>query len=345
MATIGMQIHVRQWRGLLWVATLGLVGLAGWQGYGMWQRHSRGAYIAKDTAHYTGLISEALGTIDQKSVRNAEFLRDYQKLVTVPINGYVPPPPPPPVVVDDRPVAVAEKPLADILKVNAITEAPGGTGRVVVKYKDETVKPLRDELILAVGGALTYPYDGEPYHGKLKAIQGDSAVFEWFGKDVELHPTRREEGVKSPTVPGAGGTAVETGLTASEIELLAAHKSAEKTVALPDEAGFVIGSEDYSTLSNKADEYLREARLSDAKDADGKKYYTVGMLRNTSYLAKTYGIQTGDQLISINGTPVNGKAQAYTYVRENSSLSKYVVVIRRKGKDITRTILVNRDKS
>ncbi|MBM4015082.1 MAG: hypothetical protein FJ293_08995 [Planctomycetes bacterium] len=344
MATIGMQMHVRQWRGLLWVATLGLVGLAGWQGFGMWQRHGGGAYIAKDSAHFTGLIGEALGTIDQKSVSIAEW-RDYQKLVSVPINGYVPPPPAKPVVVDDTPAPISEKPLADVLKVNAITEAPSGAGRVVVKYKDETVKPLRDELILAVGGTLTYPYDGEPYHGKLKSIRGDSAIFEWFGKDVELHPTRREEGIKSPTVPGAGTAAVETGLTTAEQELLAAHKNAEKTVALPDDAGFVIGNEDYSTLSNKADEYLREARLSDAKDADGKKYYTVGMLRNTSYLAKTYGIQTGDQLISINGTPVNGKAQAYTYVRENSNLAKYVVVIRRKGKDVTKTILVNRDKS
>jgi hypothetical protein len=344
MATIGMQIHVRQWRGVLWVASLSLVSLAGWQGARMWRSHSSGAYLPKDSSHYTGLISEAVGTIDQQSVKNAEW-PDYLKLVSVPINGFVPPPPAKPVEVNTTPAPIQEKPLADVLKVNAITEAPGGSGRVVVKYKDETVKPLRDELVLAVGSLLTYPYDGEPYHGKLKSIQGDSAVFEWFGKDVELHPTRREEGVKAPAAVGAGTAAVETGLTPAEIELLAAHKNAEKTVALPDDAGFVVGSDDYSTLSNKADEYLRDARMSDVKDADGKKYYTVGMLRNTTYLAKTYGIQTGDQLISINGTPVNGKAAAYAYVRENSNLSKYVVVIRRKGKDVTKTVLVNREKS
>lgn len=344
MAAIGMQIHVRQWRALLWVGSVGFLALAGWQGWQLYQRHRAGAYVAHDSSYFAGLIGEAAGTIDKREMRVADE-KFFEKLWKSPFNGFVPPPPAVPIKVDDAPTIVAEKPLSDVLKVNAIAQAPGDTGRVVVKYKDETVKPLRDELILAVGAQLTFPYDGEPYHGKLKSIQGDSAIFEWFGKDVEIHPTRKEEGTKSPTAVETTAKKVDTNLTEAEAALLAANKNVERTVALPDDAGFVVGSKDYAELSNKAEDYLRDARLSEVKDVDGKKALTVGMLRNNSYLAKTYGVQTGDQLVSINGTPVSTKAQAYTYVRENSELAKYVVVVRRKGKEVTKTILVNRDKS
>ncbi|MSR45956.1 MAG: hypothetical protein EXS13_02625 [Planctomycetes bacterium] len=342
MAALGMQIHVRQWRGLFWFGSAGLAALAGFQGWQMWQRVKAGNYVAHDSPHYAGLISAAAGTINKSEVKVSEW-DYYKKLQTVPLNGFEPPKP---VIVDkpsDVPAPVTEKPITDYVKVTAIAMAPADTGRVVVKYKDDTVKPTRDELILAVGAKLTYPYDDEPYHGRLKSINGETAVFEWFGKDVEMHPPRKADEPKTEAGPETAVTSTDSALTEAEIALLAANKNVEKTVALPNDAGFVVGTKDYHDLSSKAGDYLRELRLTDVKDADGKKAYTVGTVRNNSYLAKTYGLQTGDSLVSINGTPVRTQMAAYSYVRENSALSKYVVVLLRKGKEVTKTILVNRD--
>ena len=340
-----MQIHVRQWRALLWVATAGLGLVAGFNLWQIVKRENAGGYAARDPSHFSELISAAAGSIDQKEVRIAGW-SDYKRLVTVPFNGFVPEKP---VVIEEGPkgpVEIPEKPLTDVIKVTAITRAAGDAGRVVVKYKDDTVKPQRDELILAIGGVLTFPYDGEPYHGRLKSIHDDSATFDWFGKEFEVHPMRRDEGPKGAQKgPDAAKSDFDASLSAEEAALLAANKKTEKTIALPNDSGYVIGTKDYDDLSSNAENYLREARLVEQKTADGKKELVVGNIRTNSYLSKTYGLQTGDSLVSINGTPVSNKPQAYAYVRENDSLSKYVVVVRRKGKEVSKTILVNRDKN
>ena len=348
MAAFAMQMHVRQWRGVLWVATAGVVAWAGWNLWTIVQRDRSGAYEPRDSSAFSKLIGEAAGSIDQNEVRVADWKRDYEKfLVFTPINGFVPKPvEPPKPPLDPGEQKLPKKPLTDVIKVMALTSAPNDLGRVVVKYKDDTVKPLRDELIIGIGGQLTYPYDGEPYNGRLKSIRADAAVFDWCGDEVEIGPLRKEDGPKAPAGPEAvAKVAVDAALSEADAEALAAHKNAERTISLPNDAGYVIGTKDQADLSANAENYLREARLTEQKNADGKRELVVGNIRPTSYLGKTYGVQTGDALISINGEPVSTKAQAYTYVREHQDLSKYVVVLRRKGREVTKTILVNREKS
>ncbi len=346
MAAYAMQMHVRQWRGVLWVATAGVVAWAGWNLWTIVQRDRSGAYEPRDSSVFSKLIGEAAGSIDQGEVKVASW-SDYGKLVSCPINGYVPKAPEPPKPTEaPGEQKLPKKPLTDVIKVMALTSAPDDLGRVVVKYKDDTVKPLRDELVIGVGGQLTYPYDGEPYNGRLKTIRADAAVFDWCGDEVEIGPLRKEDGPKEPIGPeSTAKVVVDAKLSESEAEALATHKNSERTVTLPNDGGYVIGTKDQSDLAANAENYLREARLTEQKNADGKRELVVGNIRTNSYLGKTYGVQTGDTLISINGEPVSTKAQAYTYVRENQELSKYVVVLRRKGREVTKTILVNREKS
>ncbi len=345
MAALAMQMQVRQWRGLFWVATVGLTCLAGFKLWKIVERDRSGQYEPRDTTVFAKLINDSIGSINQGEVKVASW-SDYTKLVSCPFNGFVPEKKVEAVKGPEAPVALPEKPLSDVIKVMALASAPDGRGRVVVKYKDDTVKPVRDELVIGIGGQLTYPYDGEPYNGRLKAIRADAAVFEWCGKDVDIHPMRKEEGPKTAAGPeGAAKVSVDVTLSETEKELLAAHKSSEKTVALPNDGGYVIGTKDQADLANNAEAYLKDAKLTEQKNADGKRELVVGNIRPTSYLGKTYGVQTGDTLISINGEPVATKAQGYAYVREHQDLSKYVVVVRRKGKEISKTILVNREKN
>jgi hypothetical protein len=342
MATLAMQIHVRQWRGLLWVGTLALAAWAGLICWKIFDRQRSGGYEPRDANVFTQEISNALGTIDQKAVKLAQW-DDYKRLVSSPLNGHVKeivkPVDPTPV----GPTKLPEKPLTDVLKISAITSAPSEAGRVVVKYKDDSVKPTRDELILGIGSTLTSPYDDDPYHGRLKAIHAGVAVFDWCGKEVELRPQRVEEGRKhsGPSAGGATAAVVDTALSDSEKEFL--KQKVERTITLPNDAGYLIGSKDHADLSSNARSYLNDLKLKEVANADGKKELTVGNMRANSSMAKTYGVQAGDTLISINGTPASTEKDAYSYIRENGSLSKYVVVLRRKGKEITKTILVNRE--
>lgn len=338
-----MQIHVRQWRGLLWVGTLALAGWAGLTVWKIFDRQRSGGYQPRDASVFTNQISSAHGTIDQKAVKLGQW-DDYKRLVSSPLNGHVKevvkPVEPTPV----GPTKLPEKPLTDVLKISAITSAPAEAGRVVVKYKDDAVKPTRDELILGIGSTLTAPYDDEPYHGRLKAIHAGAAVFDWCGKEVELRPQRLEEGKKEPgAAAGSKVVAVDTALSDAEKEFLASNKKVERTITLPNDSGYLIGAKDHTDLSTNARSYLNELKLREVANADGKKELTVGNVRANSYLTKTYGVQGGDTLISINGTPASTEKDAYAYVRENGNLSKYVVVLRRKGKEITKTILVNRE--
>jgi len=338
-----MQIHVRQWRGLLWVGTLALAAWAGLIVWKIFDRQRSGAYVPRDPAVFTKEISDAQGTIDQKAVKLGQW-DEYKRLVSSPLNGHVKEQPKPPDPKPEGPVKLPEKPLTDVVKISAITSAPADGGRVVVKYKDDAVKPTRDELILGVGSTLTAPYDDEPYHGRLKAIHAGVAVFDWCGKEVELRPQRQEEGKKHPGTASAATTvAVDTALSDSEKEFLAANKKVERTITLPNDAGYLIGSKDHAELSSNARSYLNDLKLREVPNADGKKELTVGNMRSNSSLARNYGVQAGDTLLSINGTPASTEKDAYAYIRENGNLSKYVVVLRRKGKEITKTILVNRE--
>jgi|SoiMethySBSTD1v2_1073268.scaffolds.fasta_scaffold272301_2 hypothetical protein len=341
---MALRMQVRQLRGLIWVATLGLAALAGWNLWTIVQRMRAKQYEPKSPTYFEQLIGSASGSIDQGEVKLPDWEKDYKPiLVETPINGYVKEPPKP-VAVEPTEKLPAEKKISEVLTVTAIASAPDNGGRVVVKYKDDTVKPTKDEIVLKVGASLTPPYDYDPFKGRLKEIRPDSAIFDWCGKDVEVHPPRQEDVAAAPKPEKAApGAKFDATLSADERAKLEQNKEQKKTVSYAPDS-YVVGTEDYNQISSDAEGYLKEARLSEIKNANGQKELTVGAIRPNSALARTYGVQSGDSLISINGEPVSTKAQAYSYVREHSDLSKYVVVLRRKGREVTKTVLVNRNK-
>jgi len=343
MATLSLRMHVRQLRMAIWVGTAGLTVLAGWNLWEILRKFRARSYEARTATHFEELIGGERGSIDQGEVKLADW-KDYTALTKCPINGYVPEAPAPPAKPVDDAGPPPEKPLTDVVTVTAVTSAPEDLGRVVVKYKDDTVRPSsRDEVVLRIGALLAAPYDREPFNGRLKAIGPDSATFDWCGKDVELHPMRKEEAAhRADAAVPVEKRNFDASLTAEERAQLEKHKTQEKTVSLTPDT-FIVGTSDYNGFATNAENYLRDAKVTERKDASGKKEVVVGQIRPNSYLAQTYKIQADDALISINGTPVTTKASAYAYVRENDSLSKYVVVLRRRGREITRTILVNRD--
>ena len=344
MATLRLQ--VRHWRALLWAGAAGCGVLAAFQGYRIWDHHRSGDYEPLRAEHFSGLIGNAHGDLAEEDVRVADW-RDYEKLKSCPINGYVKQvalPPPPKV---DTPVVISEKPLTEVLIVTAVTCAPGEAARVMVKYKDDTIKPTKDELLLKVGATLTTPYDDAPYNCVLKAVNPGSAVFSWFGKEVEIHPIRRAEVAKATSSATDAPTAkvIDTNLTDAEKQAIEAHKKSKNPKATSSFSGdgYVIGSGDIEEMNADVNKFLGEATISERKDANGNSEVFLGMVKPRGRLGKDYGVQTGDTVVSINSVPVSSKAGAIRWAQEHADLPKYVVVLRRKGKEITKTYLVPQD--
>jgi hypothetical protein len=345
MASSVLRVHVRQWRALIWLGTVGLAALAGWNVWQIVQKMQKGEYQSRSSSDFEQIIGGATGSLDETEVRAADWTKDYRALREAPLHGFVKEPPKPVDTTPKEEPVPTEKPITEVLTVTAITQAPDDRGRVVVKYKDDTAKPTTDEVVLKIGAALTHPYSSAPYDGSLKEIRGDTAIFSWFGKDAEVHPKRREESAKTAdkTKKGEPGSkSFDGSLTDAEREALTNAKNKEKTIAYAPDS-YVVGTKDAAGFAENAEDYLREANIMDRKGADGKREVVVGTIRPGSYLARTYDLQSGDSLISINGTPVSTKTEAYSYVRDHGDLSKYVVVLKRKGREVTKTILVNRD--
>lgn len=339
MATLGMSMHVRHWRVLAWLATAGMAAGAGVVLWNIVKNFRGGKYVAATTSHFADMIASTAGSISTAEMRQATW-KEYERLVQSPINGTEPVKETKAVEVTAPPVPQKQK-IDEALKLKAITFAPDDKGRVVIEYKDDSVTSVasKDEIVLAIHGKLAGKYADDPFNGTLKSIAPDKAVFNWCGEDVELHPVKREEVPKDKVA--AAPTGKKGTLSAQDEKDL--QTVTDKTLNLGNER-YLVGTTDQKNISENGDKFLGEIRVAERPGANKKPEVVLGNVRPNSYVARTYGLQAEDVLVSINGTPVTSKSQGYQYVRENPDLPRYDVVIRRSGKEITKTILVNRGK-
>jgi hypothetical protein len=297
-----------------------------------------GHYKSRSSSDFNTLIEQAPGTIKKDQI-GVTPINDYTRLWTSHYNGFVPKPPEPekPAVVDVP--APTKKPIGDVLSVKAVTYAPEDQGRVVIEYKEDKVMgdAHTEQLILKVSAKLAYPYDAGVFNGSLKTIKANSAVFNWCGEEVELHPTRRDELPRDPKP--AGKAAKGVGSDPEDEKALALHKDAKETINLGGER-YLVGSDDRDNMNKNGDKFLEDMTIKTRTGADKKPEVVLGGIRPKSPLATNYGLQNDDVVVSINGNAVQSKNQAIQWARENPNLPRYDVVIRRKGKEFTKTFLV-----
>lgn len=339
MATLGMRIHVRHWRMLAWLVTTGITACAGTMLWHIVKNYRSGKYVPYTASHFSDIIAQAQGTISINENR-ASAWDDYKRLRESPINGVEPVAAVAPTTkVEEKPVE--KQKIEDAVKLKAVAYAPDDKGRAVIEYKDDSITSvaLKDEMILPINGKLAGKYAIEPFNATLKAIKPDAAIFSWCGEDVVLHPVRREEVSKDK--PVATGGKKGTLSPQDEKDLLTVS---DKTLKLSGDERYLVGTTDQKNIAENGDKFLGEMRIADRPGANKKPEVVLANVRPNSYVARTYGLQQDDVLISINGVPISSKTQGYQYVRENPDLPVYTVVIRRSGKDITKTILVNRNK-
>jgi hypothetical protein len=334
----GIRLQARHWRSLTWVATLGVAGGAGTTLWKIVDNFRSGKYRSRSSSDFNTLIEQAPGTIKKDQI-GVTPINDYTRLWTSHYNGFVPKPPEEVKEKTVEPVVPTKKPIGDVLSVKAVTYAPEDQGRVVIEYKEDSAMALAhtEQLILKVSAKLVQPYDTGVFNGSLKTIKADSAVFNWCGEEIELHPTRRDELPRDPKP--AGKKTKSVGSDPEDDKALALHKDAKETINLGGER-YLVGSDDRDNMNKNGDKFLEDMTIKTRTGADKKAEVVLGGIRPKSPLATNYGLQNDDVVVSINGNAVQSKNQAIQWARENPNLPRYDVVIRRKGKEFTKTFLV-----
>jgi len=339
---------IRYLRSLVWISTLGVGGTSGWTFYSIFKDFRAGKFRPmRGPAPFQEIIESQRGesNADELTIRPLEH---YAKLWNCPLHGHLPepvppgpnggvPPPPEPTLV---PIESAVK-----LHLFTVADEEKKTGIVAVSYRDDNQAAFSlDEYILAIGSPLMYPYDSAPFDGKLIAVsQKEGPVFLWGGEEVALDFDQKDKAAQPLSESGASNESGDVSLTDQDRSSLDRYGGKETTVEVEKDM-YVIGLKDQQGLSDDYSSYLRDAGVAEELDGKGGKKIAFKNVRPNGLASKTYGIKSGDVLVSINGVPVSSKSQAIRWVKDHPDLPKYVVVVNRIGQQITKTILVPRNK-
>jgi hypothetical protein len=332
-----MRFNVRQAKTLLWVLNLTAVVLVGYTFYGIYMKKKAGALAPKSPEEWKKLMrsedrSEASPTDAQRAP-----LKDFSAVWSYDVTGKetavastlaadkaaaTPPP-------------AAVKPIEEVLEVKQIF-APSGA---VVNYKaDSSALENLSQKLLSVGSVLKTPYDAEPYNGKVLNITADAVEFQW-GKDKSQVKIKR-------TGPGQRVAPLATGAVADSQQqsILSRFQEPPETTTQAAPNHYVLSAEDQQNFSSNYETLLAaEAKITPIPGKDRKTQLKLELKKTDGRLAE-FGFESGDVLISINGQAVSTKAQAINYVRNNSNMPSYTVVIDRRGNKISKTIYAPKKK-
>ncbi len=330
-------MNVRKLKILLWLGVIAVFGAAGLKAMFMFESWRRGDFHPKPQSTYIAIIEggfesseESTPTQDDKKPHS-----HYTRMWESPLNGHIPDPPKPPEPDEVEPTPVERRldPLEDILLVSNIMYSSRGDGLVAVQYQDDEPIVSVDEYLLGPGSKLKFPHDEEPGFGEVLRIDPDAVVFSWGGEEVTLRPA---VGGSHLAEKKEEKDAASSNLSDREQEALAKYRGSDDTVELKElgKDHFLIGRNVQSRFGNQQFDLGSMVRASNQKRGKGDSEVVIRTVRPE--VSRTYGVQGGDVLISINGTPVSSKSQAINYVRQNPDEPKYEVVIQRLGKPITK---------
>ena len=335
-------VNVRRLRGGLWVATLGFVVMSGLRVVNLYETFKAGGFDPRGYDHFRSIVAEAENVPVGDDSPKTPPLQSLSSLWQKPLNGYEPPKVDPVETEPEEEVSAVE-PIEEKVELVMISEDSRGGGLVTVMYKDEIEVEYRTEKLLGVGDALKYPYDEEPYFAKVKSISPMAVVFEWGGEDAELRLPKRQD------TPTEGGDPLPSGVALSDEEedVLSKYAGKDEGTRIPELSSgsteaYMIGTDDRDRIVNNENYWVDMVRLGPvAGGKDGRSQLAFKTVR--PHVQRTYGVQTGDILISINGAPVTSKNQAIQWVRSHPDEPKYEVLMLRNGREVTRVFYPPKD--
>ncbi len=244
-------------------------------------------------------------------------------------------PPPPPEVQDPGSPVATRSPLARNYELMWTLLDPHGWGSYahLGKLPDRKVI-LNVEVGEKVDGAWKL-ISVSRFHAEFEdESTGDTVTLE--RKKVEVPPL--DAGAVEVGEPGAGGT----GMVGPAPRLSPEedfNRGPIKGALKKSENHWEMPAEEASWFGRNGDRVANQVSLKPEKDPatgrpDGVRITSI----QKGSIAQARGLLLGDKIKSINGTPVNSRQDAVSYVKgPGKGLSRYLVVIERKGKIITLT--------
>jgi len=325
---------IRKLKALLWF--LGLAGLlgAGYTFYDIWEGKRSARYEATEPEYYHRLIRRDLDQVERDGARTPYYSKERQDtLWSARIDGSWPAPPKLPSEGAEGSAASAQvqlAKLADVLSISTIIWSNDPLSRfIAVHYADEKAASTHGGKVLSThiseGGVLRSPYDAEPYNGRVLEIASQTVTFQWGPDEVVISPGLGSDGTGVPQSEFTIGQASDLASAYDE--------TPEETVEL--EAGvFLIGLKDLEELRDDPQKVLREdlslRSLPPDSEDGGRSRIELTNVEPGSLPAR-YGFATGDQIISINGFPVNSEAGAINWYKDHDSEPYYTIVYDRRG--------------
>lgn len=300
---------------LSYLSSFGLLGGIGYIGYDYVENGRNASYF--DIKRAGKVLNNVSAPKAQKPVA-LDYEGDVRPAI-VDFDWTAAPPPPPPEIVetgpeDTEPVVV---PIADILDVMLAMSDPEdpSDSLCLLRFIDSSIEPK--EQYMVVGSVLPSPHENV----SVFRITPEGVEFSFADED-------RESEFVTPGMRSNDGiiTRVGEGESAQKRNINGVVKKGQIAGVTPAPAQtekrngqFYIGSEDADLFSTNYQEiFSKDVKTKTHYDENGKRAGVEITEVRAGSVASRHGAQSGDVVISINGTSVNSEQEAIGFVRNNS---------------------------
>ncbi|GJM22317.1 MAG: hypothetical protein DHS20C15_22320 [Planctomycetota bacterium] len=336
---MAFRLNIRTLKSLSWLAVVLALAWAGLIFFDIYEgKNKEGRYASRPRSEIGEILQrDTADARDFRDSRNTYTTEDQQKAWLARTDGSVKPPPPKPVdptTKNDTPVVKALEKLETVLKISMVVWSNNEPSRfVAVRYTDDakpaSVNSKAKRLHLSPGDPLRSPYDEAPYEGKVLSIDRQAVTFSWGGEEVTLTPPLGRAG-DGPLIGQ-----VEFG--EREDVLAEFNGQRPKETRTLDGGALIIGTNDIATFKENGPEIFQSLGIRSVTPKNGRTMLELSEVPNNS-LIKSYGFQTGDQIISVNGIPMSSKSSAWNWYEQNPDLPRYEVKYLSAGQEKSKVI-------
>jgi hypothetical protein len=299
------------------------IGLAGGTGYTVYQEFKNKEARRQDAVKFQEQLAYELKNAPSAPRRDAVRV-SIKDSDLVDLTGEKPKAP------EIQPVASAPTtriitPVADLIKIVTISHHTDPRLANVAVMKKTDLQPGVERSIFRVGDVIPFA--------------NDAVVIEIRPKEVVFLNGDKEETLNVPDqptlVPGAlaGGSSrpADPGLRP-----FSTYVESKK-----DSGIITIKSGGDRALAREGEAVLEGVIFSSTEAPGGGKALKVDKVPPGSLLAQ-HGVQDGDVLISVDGVPMSTKSEVVEYAKRNQNRSTFSVVIQRRGRNIHKTVNIDR---
>jgi type II secretory pathway component PulC len=228
--------------------------------------------------------------------------------------------------IESAPVTRMVTPLDDVIKIVTISHHTDPRLANVAIMKKTDLQPGVERSIFRVGDVIPFA--------------NEAVVLEIHPKEVVFLNGDRQERMRVPDQPslvpviaGGGGSSRPSD---AGLRPFATYVESKR-----DSGIITIKSGGDRALAREGETVLEGVVFSTTEAPGGGKALKVDKVPPGSLLAQ-HGVQDGDVLISVDGVPMSTKSEVVDYAKRNQNRSNFNVVIQRRGRNIHKTVNIDR---